>query len=72
MENLRQADPQAEADARIANRQARSICDPYLFTLAQFLESDGVDRARFAKVLAFRKRMAGRPAVQRALADELG
>jgi len=48
-----------------------TICDPYLFTLAQFLEGDGVDPARFPKVLDFRKRMAGRPAVKRALADEL-
>jgi glutathione S-transferase len=70
--NLRQPDPQAEADARVANRQARSICDPYLFTLAQFLEGDGVDPARFPNVLDFRNRMAARPAVQRALADELG
>jgi glutathione S-transferase len=49
-----------------------SICDPYLFTLAQFLEGDGVDPARFPKVLDFRNRMAQRPAVIRALADELG
>ena len=48
-----------------------TICDPYLFTLAQFLEGDGVDPARFPKVLDFRNRMAGRPAVKRALADEL-
>lgn len=49
-----------------------TICDPYLFTLAQFLEGDGVDPARFPKILDFRKRMAERPAVKRALADELG
>jgi glutathione S-transferase len=49
-----------------------TICDPYLFTLAQFLEGDGVDPARFPKVLDFRNRMAGRPAVRRAFADELG
>jgi glutathione S-transferase len=48
-----------------------TICDPYLFTLAQFLEGDGVDPARFPKVLDFRNRMAGRPAVKKALADEL-
>ena len=48
-----------------------TICDPYLFTLAQFLEGDGVDPARFPKVRAFRERMSVRPAVMRALADEL-
>lgn len=47
-----------------------SVCDPYLFTLAQFLEGDGVDPARFPKVFDFRNRMADRPAVKRALADE--
>jgi glutathione S-transferase len=52
--------------------QAYSICDPYLFTLAQFLEGDGVDPARFPKVLDFRNRMAQRPAVKKALAVELG
>lgn len=45
-----------------------SIADPYLFTLAGWLESDGVDPARFPKVLAHRQRMAERAAVQRALA----
>jgi glutathione S-transferase len=48
-----------------------TICDPYLFTLAQFLEGDGVDPARFPKILKFRSRMSERPAVKRALADEL-
>ena len=47
-----------------------TVCDPYLFTLARFLESDGVDPARFPKVLDFRNRMADRAAVKRALADE--
>jgi glutathione S-transferase len=50
---------------------AYTICDPYLFTLAQFLEGDGVDPARFPKVLEFRNRMTQRSAVTRALADEL-
>lgn len=52
--------------------EAYTICDPYLFTLAQFLEGDGVDPARFPKVLEFRNRMTARPAVKRALAVELG
>lgn len=47
-----------------------SICDPYLFTLAHWMEVDGVDPQRFTKVFAHRQRMAERPAVKRALAAE--
>lgn len=47
-----------------------TICDPYLFTLAQWMEADGVDPARFPKVLDHRRRIAERPAVKRALAGE--
>ncbi len=47
-----------------------SMCDPYLFTLAQWMEADGVDPARFPKILDHRNRMAGRPAVKKALAEE--
>ena len=49
-----------------------TICDAYLFTLAQWLEGDGVDPARFPKILEHRNRVAGRPAVKKALAVELG
>lgn len=28
-----------------------TICDPYLFTLAQWLEADGVDLARIPKIV---------------------
>lgn len=48
-----------------------TISDPYLFTLAQWLESDGVDPARFPKVAAHRQRMSERTAVRKALAEEL-
>lgn len=48
-----------------------TICDPYLFTLAQWLEADGVDPTRLPKVIDHRRRMAERPAVKRALAEEL-
>jgi glutathione S-transferase len=41
-----------------------TICDPYLYTLATWLEGDGVDPARFPKILAHRERMAARPAVK--------
>jgi glutathione S-transferase len=47
-----------------------TICDPYLFTIAQWLEGDGVDPARFSKVNAHRARMSERPAVRKVLAEE--
>lgn len=49
---------------------AYTICDPYLFTLAQWLEDDGVDPARVPKVIAHRARMARRATVKKALAAE--
>jgi len=48
-----------------------TICDPYLFTLAQWLEADGVDPARIPRVVAHSRRVAERAAVRRALAQEL-
>jgi len=50
--------------------EAYSICDPYLFTLSQWLEADGVDPATFPRVLDHRTLMAERAAVIRALAAE--
>lgn len=47
-----------------------TICDPYLFTLAKWMEGDGVDPARFPGIQDHMKRMAERPAVKRALAGE--
>ena len=47
-----------------------TICDPYLFTLAQWLEADGVDLARIPKVVAHRRRMSERPNVKKAIAQE--
>jgi glutathione S-transferase len=52
--------------------ESYSISDPYLFTLAKWLEGDGVDPARFPKVHDHRQRMAERPAVRAVLAQELG
>lgn len=49
-----------------------TICDPYLFTLAQWMEADGVDTTRFPNVIAHRARCAARPAVRLALAEESG
>lgn len=45
-----------------------SVADGYLFTVASWLKSDGVDIAQFPKVHAHSQRIAQRPAVQRALA----
>ena len=47
-----------------------TICDPYLVTLAGWLEGDSVDISTLPKVADHRKRMADRPAVQKALAEE--
>ena len=46
---------------------AYTICDPYLFTIATWLESDGVDLKRFPKVHDHRNRMHDRKAVRKAL-----
>ena len=50
--------------------EAYTIADPYLFTIARWMELDGVDPAAFPHVLDHRDRMAERPAVQRALKSE--
>lgn len=44
-----------------------TVADGYLFTMAGWLKSDGVDIARFPRVHAHFQRMAARQAVQRAL-----
>src|SRR5690606_19941994 len=49
-----------------------TICDPYLFTLSQWLEADGVDMAKIPNVCAHRERNAARANVQRALAEQFG
>jgi glutathione S-transferase len=51
--------------------EAYSICDPYLFTLAQWLEADGVDTGKLPRVMDHRDRMSALPAVSKAIADEL-
>ena len=47
-----------------------TICDPYLFTIASWLESDSVNPKRFPKVLDHRNRMAARASVKKVLARE--
>jgi len=48
-----------------------TICDPYLFTLAQWLEADGVEPKRIPRVIDHRCRVAERAATKRAIAQEL-
>jgi glutathione S-transferase len=48
-----------------------TICDPYLFTLAQWMEKDGVDLGRVPRVVDHRRRMAERATVKKAIAEEL-
>ena len=48
-----------------------TICDPYLFTVAQWLEGDGINPSRFPKVRDHRQRMSERAAVRKAVAEEL-
>jgi glutathione S-transferase len=47
-----------------------TICDPYLFTIAEWLEDDGVDPGRFPKVIDHRRRVAERAATKKAIAAE--
>jgi glutathione S-transferase len=44
-----------------------SICDPYLFTIAQWMEADKVDPARFPKILGHRNRMLADPIVKKVI-----
>ena len=46
-----------------------SVADAYLFTIASWLEGDGVDTQALPRLLAHRAQMQSRPAVQRALAE---
>jgi glutathione S-transferase len=48
-----------------------TVADAYLFTISQWLEGDGVDPGRFPAVKDHRTRVAGRPGVKRAIAEEL-
>ncbi|WP_068875077.1 MULTISPECIES: glutathione S-transferase family protein [unclassified Phenylobacterium] len=80
-EDMRRKVPQAmaEAFALIEREMLRgpwvlgerfSVCDGYLFTLADWLEGDGVDLAQLPRVHAHRERVRARPAVSKVLAEE--
>jgi glutathione S-transferase len=47
-----------------------TICDPYLFTLAQWMEFYGVNVSGLLRVIAHRSRVGARAATQRAIAEE--
>ncbi|HXI08998.1 MAG: glutathione S-transferase family protein [Bradyrhizobium sp.] len=47
-----------------------TVCDPYLYTIGGWLEGDGVDMSKLPNIVAHRKRMEDRPAVQKVLAAE--
>ena len=47
-----------------------TICDPYLYTVSGWLEGDGVNLAKLPGVVAHRKRMEARPAVQKVVSEE--
>ena len=44
-----------------------SICDPYLYTIARWMEVDGLDINSFPKVQAHFKAITDRPAAARAI-----
>jgi glutathione S-transferase len=50
--------------------ESYSICDPYLFTVARWMEADGADPSKFPNVAGHRQRMGERPSVRQALAIE--
>lgn len=48
-----------------------TIADPYLFTVAQWIEGDGVDPTLIPRVMDHRRRMLERASVKKAIAEEL-
>jgi glutathione S-transferase len=50
--------------------EAYTICDPYLFTFAQWMEADNVDPDLLPKLRDHRQMMLQRPNVQKIIADE--
>ena len=51
---------------------AFTVCDPYLFTISNWLEGDSVDTKRFPRIIEHRERVGERAATKRALAMESG
>lgn len=82
LESMKKKVPQAVGDAfrLIENEMLEgpwvmgehyTICDMYLFTLAQWLEADGVDPSSLPRVAAHREVMSRDPVVRRAIEAEL-
>ena len=61
--------PQADQGPWVMGEQY-TICDPYLFTIASWLDDDGVDPSQFPKISEHMVKMIARPAVWKALAME--
>jgi glutathione S-transferase len=59
----------ADRAGLLSRGDASTIADPSLFTLAQWLEADGVAPARLPRVIAHRERMLSRPSVRKAIAE---
>ena len=59
------------ADSEFLAGDNYTVADPYLFTVAQWMEADGVDPGRFPKIAAHRDMMRNRSTVQDALRAEL-
>ena len=49
-----------------------SLCDPYLYTIARWLNGDTVDSTKLPKTMAHMQRMEARPAVKTALDNHFG
>jgi len=47
-----------------------TVCDPYLYTIATWLEGDGVEIAKLPKLADHYQRMAARASVKKALAEQ--
>lgn len=52
--------------------ESYSVADAYLYTVAGWIEGDGIDPVRIPRVMEYRARMAERPAVRKAVAAERG
>jgi glutathione S-transferase len=50
--------------------QDYTICDPYLYTLATWLDGDKADLSKLPRVVEHRQRMAERSSVKRAIAEQ--
>ena len=47
-----------------------TICDPYLYTIALWLEGDSIDLKTLPKIADHMKRMADRPAVKKVMGEQ--